>query len=366
MLALTACIGPALTPLGPVALRAQATKPTTLAGRAVVLDKDGRLLSWVQPQSAAYATIVRLAWEQLLTGFPTESNGLPTWLSYCCFDAKTLRGTEWPHNPACVYAGLTDAAAAYCAYSGDRRVIDFIRRILDYHLANGTTPADRGWAWPSVPYASADHGDVRYRGAHDFRYAGPQDPPKLGRGDGYGVIEPDKVAELGNAYLTAWQLTSDLRYGDAALACARALAAHVRAGDQDHSPWPFRVVAETGFVREEYGTNIAASAAAVRQAGGTRDRRGIGVAPGAPHRVGLAACVSDEERRLGELLRRRAVATRHEEREPVRCRRAGAVPARTSGSGSRVARSRAASDCLDRADIRRRYAEGDLAFNGEP
>jgi len=247
---------PARTPFGPAALRAQGTTPTTLAGRAVVLDKDGRLFSWVQPQSAAYATIVRLAWEQLLTGFPTESNGLPTWLSYCCFDAKTLRGTGWPHNPACVYAGLTDAAAAYYAYSGDRRVIDFIRRILDYHLANGTTPADRGWAWPSVPYASADHGDVRYRGAHDFRYAGPQDPPKLGRGDGYGVIEPDKIAELGNAYLTAWQLTSDLRYGDAALACARALAAHVRAGDQDHSPWPFRVVAETGFVREEYGTNI--------------------------------------------------------------------------------------------------------------
>ncbi len=40
------------------------------------------------------------------------------------------------------------------------------------------------------------------------------------------------------------------------LACARALASHVRTGDQDHSPWPFRVVAETGFVREEYGTNI--------------------------------------------------------------------------------------------------------------
>jgi hypothetical protein len=247
-------------PLGMGTVRSQSSGPATperLAGHDVVLDANGRLLSWVQPQNAAYATVARLAWDRLLTGFPIEANGLPTWLSYCCFDRDTLHGTEWPHNPACVWAGLADGAAAYYAYSGDRRVIDFMRRVLDYHLANGTTPADRSWAWPSVPYASADHGDIRYRGAHDFRYAGPDDPPRLGRGDGYGVIEPDKVAELGNAYLTVWQLTEDLRYRDAALACAKALARHVRPGDAAHSPWPFRVVAETGFVREEYTANVA-------------------------------------------------------------------------------------------------------------
>jgi hypothetical protein len=234
-----------------------AARADTFVGHDLTLDRDGRLLSWVQPQDTAYGTVVRLAWEQLLTGFPTEANGLPTWLSYCCFNRDTLHGTEWPHNPACVWAGLADGAAAYYAYSGDRRVIDFMRRVLDYHLANGTTPADGSWAWPSVPYASADHGAVRYRGAHDFRYASPDDPPRLGRGDGYGVIEPDKVAELANAYLTVWQLTGDLRYRDAALACARSLARHVRSGDAAHSPWPFRVVAETGVVREEYCANVA-------------------------------------------------------------------------------------------------------------
>jgi hypothetical protein len=237
--------------------RSSSAARPVFVGHDVVLDASGRLLSWVEPQDDAYGTIVRLAWDRLLTGFPTEANGLPTWLSYCCFDRDTLHGTEWPHNPACVWAGLADGAAAYYAYSGDRRVIDFMRRALDYHLANGTTPADRSWAWPSVPYASADHGDVRYRGAHDFRYASPDDPPGLGRGDGYGVIEPDKVAELANAYLTLWQLTSDLRYRDAALACADVLARHVRQGDPRHSPWPFRVVAETGFVREEYSANVA-------------------------------------------------------------------------------------------------------------
>ena len=227
-----------------------------LVGHAVVLDGEGGLLSWVDPQDNAYATVVRLAWERLLTGFPIEENGLPTWLAYCCFDSRTLRGTAWPHNPACVFAGLTDGAAAYYAYSGDRRVVDLVRRALDYHLANGTTPADPAWAWPGVPYASADHGATRYRGAHDFRYAGEQDPPRLGRGDGYGTIEPDKVAELANALLVAWQLTGDLRYRDTAVAWAALLARHVRAGDATHSPWPFRVVAETGVAKEEYTAHV--------------------------------------------------------------------------------------------------------------
>lgn len=229
----------------------------TLAGHAVVLDHDGKLLSWVQPQEKAYGETVRLAWERLLTGFPVEENGLPTWLAYCCFDAETLRGGAWPHNPACVYAGLVEGAAAYYPFSGDRRVVDLVRRVLDHQLANGTTPPDASWAWPSVPYASSDHGAVRYRGAHDFLYAERDDPrPRLGRGDGYGVIEPDKVGELGLGYLTSWKLTGDPRYRDAALACARALARHVRPGDAERSPWPFRVVAETGVVREEYGANL--------------------------------------------------------------------------------------------------------------
>ena len=35
--------------------------------------------------------------------------------------------------------------------------------------------------------------------------------------------------------------------------------AHVCPGDAAHSPWPFRVVAETGVVREEYCANVAAA-----------------------------------------------------------------------------------------------------------
>jgi hypothetical protein len=55
----------------------------------------------------------------------------------------------------------------------------------------------------------------------------------------YGGIETDKVRALGYGY-------------------ADALAKHVGAGDEDHTPWPFRVDAKTGAILtlEEYGVEV--------------------------------------------------------------------------------------------------------------
>ncbi len=207
-------------------------------------------MSWVQPQEIAYDRVLRLAWDFLLHTVPTESNGLKTYFAYCCIDQHKLRGEAWPHNPAGLYAMLADSAVAYYAYSGDRAVVELVEGMLDYHLSHGTTPS--AWSWGSVPYASSNHGATEYRGAHDFKY----DQKHPGRGDGYGVIEPDKLGELGYGYLKFYEFTDASRYRDAAVACADALARHVRAGDDTHSPWPFRVYAEDDVVREEYSANV--------------------------------------------------------------------------------------------------------------
>ena len=167
----------------------------TLNQHKVILDDSGKLLSWVQPQQQAYDRVVRLASGFLLNTVPVEANGLKSFYSYCCIDKKAFRGTDWPHNPAGVNAMLAESAAAYYAYSGDRRVVDLVKGLLDYQLAHGTTPAN--WQWGSMPYASSDHGAVDYRGSIEYRY----DKKLLGRGDGYGVIEPDKAGELGVGYL---------------------------------------------------------------------------------------------------------------------------------------------------------------------
>jgi hypothetical protein len=223
------------------------SSPPTIVGRTIRLDATRKLLPWTKGP-APYADVARLAFTALETKFPVQDNGLPTYLAYSRFDPEDLSGVGWPHNPAGLYAMLTDSAVLWYAFSGDQAAVDLARTAADHQLAHGTTPAD--WDWAKVPYASSNPGDVDYRGADD------EWCDFCGRGDGVGVIEPDKVGELGFAYLQLFELTGEMRYREAGIACADALARHVREGDDATSPWPFRVYAQTNVAREEYSSDV--------------------------------------------------------------------------------------------------------------
>jgi hypothetical protein len=226
-----------------------ADQPQTLNGHPVRLDEQNRILSWVEPQSQAYDRVIRLAWRFLLNDVPIQGNGLTAYYTYCCLDSDTLKVRSWPHNPAGLTAMLIDSAIAYYAYSGKRGPLDLAKSLADYQIAHGTTRA--GWRWARVPYASSNAGATDYRGADGFLYS---EKPNVG--DGYGYLEPDKVGELGFGYLRLYEVTGNEAYRQAGLDCADALAKNVREGDAGHSPWPFRVNAETGVVREEYSANV--------------------------------------------------------------------------------------------------------------
>jgi hypothetical protein len=223
-----------------------AVTPPMIMGHAVRVDAKRKLLPWLD--RAPYAGVVARAWNTLETKFLPQENGLETWLGYSRFDPDTFDGIAWPHNPAGLYAMLVESALLWYAFSGDSAAVDLARKGLDYQITHGSTPAD--WSWARCPYASAGAGDAEYQGADD------QWCDFCGRGDGIGVIEPDKVGELGVAYLRMFEVTGEPRYRDAALACADALAKHVRTGDAEHSPWPFRVYALTNVPREEYSSNV--------------------------------------------------------------------------------------------------------------
>ncbi len=215
-----------------------------LHGHALVLDEQQKILPW-----APYEKVVALGWKGLAR-FPVQPNGLPTWQAYSRFTPDTLGGVQWPNNPAGLSAMLVDSALQHYAYSGDRRVLDLVRKSLDHILEHGRTPDD--WAWGRVPFASADPGSTTYGGADD----GFCD--HCGRGDGPGVIEPDKIGEIGYAFVRFFELTDDVRYRDAAVACAEELATHVRDGDPLHSPWPFRVYGKDDVTRDPYSGHVIA------------------------------------------------------------------------------------------------------------
>jgi hypothetical protein len=224
----------------------------------VRLDGDGRLLSWVEADTP-YGRIIRNAWEAF-KNIPVQADGYRTYFTYPTFYGPNdpthpaFSGRPWVHHPAGLFAMLADSAILYHAYSGDRVVLERTREMLDQMIAHGSTAATDAWA--SVPYACANAGELVYRGADDTVYCDQENHTPCGRGDGPGYLEPDKVGELGYAYLLFYEVTLEKKYLQAALDCADALARHVRPGDQSHSPWPFRVDAKTGRnVREEYTAN---------------------------------------------------------------------------------------------------------------
>lgn len=218
----------------------------------VVLDGQGKLLAWYQPaKNLGYDQVIRLGWDFIEHKVPQDTlhgTGLKIYLINSVYDAQTLQGVYWQHNPAMVYASFVDSLMGWYPYSGDEEAVEAVRGMLDYQLAHGTTPSD--WEWPGVPFATSCGDDREYGKCienmpHEF----------------YGGIETDKVGELGTGYVLFYKLTGDRKYLDAAVRCALALAKHVRPGDADHTPWPFRLDAHTGMTLalEEYGGDVAGS-----------------------------------------------------------------------------------------------------------
>jgi hypothetical protein len=238
----------------------------TVCSRIMIRDKEGKTLAWYKPEvpGEAYDHVINLASGFLKDQCPIDKNtGLPYYLVLSSFKGpditpgKNFEGINWPHNPACVFAGSVESFAVdYRIYSGDESYIELVRRMLDHELQSGTT-GDSGWVWKNVPYASSEPYSKIYDGAHTGEKEGF-------RGDGQYGIEPDKVGELGTGYLKFYEITLEVKYLEAAINCADALAKYVRdLGPEsridlkyEKSPWPFRVNAKTGKIISEYCSNV--------------------------------------------------------------------------------------------------------------
>src|SRR5690242_1880330 len=214
-----------------------------------VVDAQGKLLAWYHPEkNQGWDHVMKLAWDFMEHKVPKDTrhgSGLKIYLINAVYDDQTLQGWNWQGNPASLFGQFVDSLVPWYAYSGDQESIRVVREMLDYQMAHGTTPA--GWDWASVPFATNCDDQPEYglciRGM-------PQ--------EFYGGIETDKLGELGIGYVLFYEMTGDRKYLDAALHCAQALAKHVRPGDAQHTPWPFRVNAKTGEVLlgEEFGGMI--------------------------------------------------------------------------------------------------------------
>src|SRR6516165_9996488 len=235
--------------LGGLPATAQTYLNAQMPWHAVMLDSQGRVLAWYQPdKNLGYDQFLRLDWDFLEHKVPIDSTtGVKVYLTASMFDATTLQGINAQTNPAGTFAHFTDLLLGWYPYSGDTESIGVLREMLDYQLMHGLTPAD--WEWASVPFSTACLHDKEYgRCIQDM-------PPAF-----YGGIEADKVGELGLSFVQFYELTGERKYLEEGIKCANQLAKHVRTGDAFHTPWPYRLDAHTGQViaAEEYGGMIVA------------------------------------------------------------------------------------------------------------
>lgn len=199
----------------------------------IVFDKSEKLEPWT-----SYDRVIWLAMNFIKHCPVDEKVNLPWYLLYSCFWTDPLRPAIWPDNPAGKFAWAVTTLLKYYPYSGDKTHIEIVRIMLD-HLLEHRVPSHLDWG--NAPYASAHPGTGVYFGA---------------RADGEYATEPDKVAQIGRAFVDFYEMTGEEKYLSAGEDCAQLLAQHLRMGDEFHSPVPFRVDVRDGKIIEEYTSDM--------------------------------------------------------------------------------------------------------------
>lgn len=203
-----------------------------IAGRPVALDRAGRLLPWPMPDDTgySYSSYFLSRWTVLWDQYNRQR--LPYY--YCCYGIdrtsfELVPDPNWVNSTGYLRAMMEGFIEHLYPYTGDRRTLTFLESLVDYELENGLTPAE--YAWPGVPYASADPGARRYSGWSHM---------------GRDYLEPHVVGEDGYGYLRLYEMSGERRYLEAAIRCADALVRNLQPGSESVSPWPVRVYARDG------------------------------------------------------------------------------------------------------------------------
>jgi hypothetical protein len=210
----------------------QTVNAPTIAGRNVQLDAQGKLLPWPMADSTGYSysdyflTQWTIVWDQY------NRQRLPYF--YCCFNFdRTTFAMEpdrhWANSTGYLRAMMEGFVERLYPYTGDPHTLEFLEDFADYELDHGLTPAD--YAYPQVPYPSADPGAENYSGWSEH---------------GKDFVEPHVIGEDGYAYLRLYEMTGNTRYLQEAIRCAHALVKNYKPGNATVSPWPYRCRAKDG------------------------------------------------------------------------------------------------------------------------
>ncbi len=207
---------------------------------------DLTILPWYSTNSGeSYDFVINQVWN-FWTNMRTDKNGLPYYMNHQVWrgDFNDRRGIGGDQ-----FAMAMSSWNLFYGYSGKEAVKEEMKFIADYYITHSLSPANA--EWPDIPYP---YNTLIYSGIYD--------------GDmilGKGFTQPDKAGSFGLELVKLYKMTTtvaypnvnDTRYLDAAVKIANTLAKHVRDGDENNSPLPFKVNAltgETGRLKENSGS----------------------------------------------------------------------------------------------------------------
>ncbi|MES1215859.1 MAG: hypothetical protein ABUT20_10090 [Bacteroidota bacterium] len=209
-------------------------------------DEKGNIIPWYNNDlGTSYDHIVNLIWNFWDT-MRLDINSLPYYMNHQVWkpgynDARGLGGDQFQ-------MALSSWQLLY-AYSGNERVKQNMKFIADYYLTHSLSPAN--CKWPDLPFPY-----------NTFIYSGIYDGDMV---IGPGYLQPDKAGSLGLELVHLYKMSSkdfylqstSGRYLDAAIKIAHTLISHLKPGDKDHSPLPFKVNAYTGESGQLRDNNVS-------------------------------------------------------------------------------------------------------------
>lgn len=226
-------------------------QPDSIATHKVVLDNQNKLVSWISPQpSLAYARMLQLRWNFIKTRVPMSPgpaprSNFPQYYFYCSYIVKDgviqPQPDNWMNDIAERMPNWFESARLYYAFSGDDSVMSIVRKLANYNLEHGTTPAS--FDWPNFPYTTTNAGDTEFKGFSNHKRFVLHE------------VQVDHAGDMGLTYFRLYQFTGEEKYRTAAINIANTLAKKARTGTATQSVWPYRVVTDSGRVTSEYGAN---------------------------------------------------------------------------------------------------------------
>lgn len=196
-------------------------------------DKQGHILPWYNENPGkSYDHVMDLVWN-FWDKMRMDPNGLPYYMNHQVWNASfnDPRGIGGDQ-----FAMALSSWRLYYAYTGNERVKANMFFLADYYLSHGFSPGNA--LWPNIPFP---YNTLVYSGKYDGDMRNGKD-----------VAQPDKAGSFGLELLRVYKMSSGFnfeansQYLEGAIRIANTLANHLKEGNADYSPLPFKVNVYSG------------------------------------------------------------------------------------------------------------------------